>query len=96
VSLDRMMSCSTGRCAVTREEELVFFLGFKAGRVSDMSDSFDLEFPAECDDEYWEHPDPALRFKQPPGKLSNISFCVLLHRLMGLYGFILRVVVRLH
>jgi hypothetical protein len=60
-----------------------------------MSDSFDVEFPTECDDEYWEHPDPALRFKQPPGKLSTVGYCIPLHRLMGLYGFVLRVVVRL-
>ena len=94
MTFDRMMSCSTGRSAVTREEELVFFFGFTAGRASDMSDRFDVEFPAECDDEYWEHPDPALRFKQPPGKPSAISFNVAIHRLMGLYGIILRVVVR--
>ena len=95
VTFDRMMSCSTGRSAVTREEELVFFFGFTAGRASDMSGRFDVEFPAECDDEYWEHPDPALRFKQPPGKPSTIAFSIAIHRLMGLYGIILRVVVRL-
>ena len=72
-----------------------FFLGFKAGRAFDMSDRFDVELPTECDDEYWEHPDPALRFKQPPGKPSIIAFSLALHRLMGLYGIILRVVVRL-
>jgi hypothetical protein len=60
-----------------------------------MRDSFDLEFPAECDDEYWEHPDPALRFKQPPEKPSTMAFCIALYRLMGLYGIVLRVVVRL-
>jgi hypothetical protein len=90
------MSCYTGRSAVTQEEELVFFsLGFKAGRASDMSDSFDVDFLVECDDEYWEHPDPTLRFKQPPGKPSIVAFAIALHRLMGLYGIILRVVVRL-
>ena len=28
----------------------------------------------EVDDEYWTNPDPALAFKQPPGKPSKIAF----------------------
>ncbi|KIK66923.1 hypothetical protein GYMLUDRAFT_239127 [Collybiopsis luxurians FD-317 M1] len=36
-------------------------------------EDYDVEFPMECDDEYWEHPDPAQAFKQPPGKPSIIS-----------------------
>ncbi|KAJ2935650.1 hypothetical protein H1R20_g1444, partial [Candolleomyces eurysporus] len=37
------------------------------GRPSaiDLND-IDVEMPVECDDEYWEHPDPELAFKQPP------------------------------
>ncbi|KAF5349865.1 hypothetical protein D9758_014004 [Tetrapyrgos nigripes] len=31
------------------------------------SDDFDIDLPVQCDDEYWEHPDPELAFKQPPG-----------------------------
>ncbi|KAI0312122.1 fungal-specific transcription factor domain-containing protein [Amylostereum chailletii] len=37
-------------------------------------DSIDLEFPIECDDEYWLHPDPEKAFKQPPGKPSKVSY----------------------
>jgi hypothetical protein len=38
--------------------------------------SYDLDLPIECDDEYWDHPDPELRFKQPPGKPSKVSYFV--------------------
>ncbi|KAJ4477535.1 fungal-specific transcription factor domain-containing protein [Lentinula aciculospora] len=36
-------------------------------------EDYDLDMPVECDDEYWEHPDPAMRFRQPPGKPSTVS-----------------------
>ncbi|KAF8992801.1 fungal-specific transcription factor domain-containing protein [Cyathus striatus] len=36
-------------------------------------DHFDLDMPVECDDEYWEHPDPGLRFKQPEGVPSSVT-----------------------
>lgn len=35
--------------------------------------SFDVEFPIECDDEYWDPSDPDHPFKQPPGKPSLIT-----------------------
>ncbi|KAF8995120.1 fungal-specific transcription factor domain-containing protein [Cyathus striatus] len=34
---------------------------------------FDLDMPIECDDEYWEHPDPRHRFKQPEGVPSTVT-----------------------
>ncbi|KAJ6504929.1 fungal-specific transcription factor domain-containing protein [Mycena vulgaris] len=37
-------------------------------------EDFDVELPLECDDEFWENEDPALAFKQPPGKPSQIAF----------------------
>ena len=55
---------------------------------------FDLEFPVECDDEYWEHSDPSKRFKQPPGIPSRVTFYILVERLMGLIDIVLRAVVR--
>jgi hypothetical protein len=58
-----------------------------------MLSRFDLEFPIECDDEYWEHPDPFKRFKQPPGIPSRVTFYILLERLMGLNDIVLRAVV---
>lgn len=35
--------------------------------------SFDVEFPIECDDEYWEPEDPEQAFKQPSGKPCKIT-----------------------
>ncbi|KAL0564763.1 Gypsy retrotransposon integrase-like protein 1 [Marasmius crinis-equi] len=44
------------------------------GRAPAIQDEdYDLDYPAECDDEYWENPDPDLAFKQPPGKPSNLA-----------------------
>ncbi|KAL1742414.1 fungal-specific transcription factor domain-containing protein [Schizophyllum fasciatum] len=36
-------------------------------------EDYDLELPVECDDEYWDHPDPSQAWKQPPGKPSLLS-----------------------
>jgi hypothetical protein len=37
------------------------------------SNSFDLDLPAEVDDEYWENDDAALAFQQPPGKPALVA-----------------------
>ncbi|KAJ7071926.1 fungal-specific transcription factor domain-containing protein [Mycena amicta] len=39
-------------------------------------DDHDIDLPADCDDEYWEHPDPELRFKQPEGKPSKNAYLI--------------------
>ncbi|KAJ3715625.1 fungal-specific transcription factor domain-containing protein [Lentinula guzmanii] len=40
-------------------------------------DDFDLDLPADCDQEYWENPeDPESNFVQPPGKPSIMSFWI--------------------
>ncbi len=44
--------------------------------------SFDLDPMTEVDDEYWANPDPALAFKQPPGKPSKVAFANQLNRLL--------------
>ncbi|EPQ57248.1 hypothetical protein GLOTRDRAFT_38048, partial [Gloeophyllum trabeum ATCC 11539] len=36
-------------------------------------EDFDVDLPSEVDDEYWEHPDPNLAFKQPAGKPSLVT-----------------------
>ncbi|KAF8994386.1 fungal-specific transcription factor domain-containing protein [Cyathus striatus] len=36
-------------------------------------DHLDVDMPVECDDEYWEHPDPTQRFKQPNGVPSTVT-----------------------
>jgi hypothetical protein len=55
--------------------------------------SFDLELPLDCDDEYWEDPDPEKAFKQPPGKPSKVSFFVSFVKLNQILGFALRTIV---
>ncbi|KAJ6589038.1 fungal-specific transcription factor domain-containing protein [Mycena capillaripes] len=38
------------------------------------SDDYDVDYPIECDDEFWEPVEPAMAFKQPPGKPSVVSY----------------------
>jgi hypothetical protein len=52
--------------------------------------SFDLDYPIECDDEYWETSDPEQAFKQPPGKPCKVSCFIWSIRLAELLGFALR------
>ncbi|KAJ3836013.1 fungal-specific transcription factor domain-containing protein [Lentinula raphanica] len=35
---------------------------------------YDLDLPLECDDEFWEHPDPEQAFKQPLGRPSMMEY----------------------
>ena len=49
--------------------------------------------PIECDDEYWEHPDPSQRFKQPANKPSLISYFILDIKLHQISSFALRTIV---
>ncbi|TFK48796.1 hypothetical protein OE88DRAFT_1737564 [Heliocybe sulcata] len=37
-------------------------------------DDFDLDMPAECDDEYWTSQDPEMVFKQPAGRPSKLAY----------------------
>ncbi|KAG1905387.1 fungal-specific transcription factor domain-containing protein [Suillus fuscotomentosus] len=55
-------------------------------------EDFDLEMPLECDDEYWEHPDPDQMFKQPPGKPSLISHFINFLKLNHILAFALRTI----
>lgn len=55
--------------------------------------SYDLDMPVEVDDEYWEHPDPAMAFRQPPGKPSLISAFNTFIRLNVLLSMALRTIV---
>ncbi|KAF8187612.1 fungal-specific transcription factor domain-containing protein [Mycena galopus ATCC 62051] len=50
---------------------------------------FDIQLPTECDDEYWEHADPAQAFRQPSGKPSQVAFFNSYIRLNNILGFIL-------
>lgn len=51
---------------------------------------FDLDYPVECDDEYWETSDPGKAFQQPPGNPCKISSFVWMIKLSEIIGFALR------
>ena len=55
--------------------------------------SFDLDLPAECDDEYWSTPDPKDAFKQPTGKPSQMSYFIAFLKLSQILAFALRTIV---
>ncbi|KAK0205018.1 hypothetical protein DFS33DRAFT_1382918 [Desarmillaria ectypa] len=56
------------------------------------SDDYDLDMPIECDDEYWEHPNPSRAFKQPAGKLSTVTFWVKYLELLEIFAFMHRTI----
>ncbi|KAF8992795.1 fungal-specific transcription factor domain-containing protein [Cyathus striatus] len=70
---------------LTKEDELwkrAFWILIAMDRMISMGigrpcaifdDHFDLAMPIECDDEYWEHPDPKQRFKQPTDVPSTVT-----------------------
>lgn len=55
--------------------------------------SFDLELPLEVDDEYWEHPDPTMAFKQPPEIPPTIAYFNCFLKLNQILAFALRTIV---
>jgi hypothetical protein len=55
--------------------------------------SFDVDMPIECDDEYWENPEPEKAFQQPAGKPSKVSFFISLIKLNQILAFALRTIV---
>ncbi|KAH6913515.1 fungal-specific transcription factor domain-containing protein [Coprinopsis sp. MPI-PUGE-AT-0042] len=55
-------------------------------------EEFDVDLPIECDDEYWEHPDPRQRWKQPSGKPSLIAAFVSNIRLLEILNFVLQTI----
>ncbi|KAF7348956.1 Zn(2)-C6 fungal-type domain-containing protein [Mycena venus] len=60
-------------------------------------DDFDIELPTECDDEYWENDeDPALAFRQPPGKPSRVAFFNSYLRLNNILAFVLHLLYSLN
>ncbi|KAJ7255797.1 fungal-specific transcription factor domain-containing protein [Mycena haematopus] len=57
---------------------------------------YDMQMPTECDDEYWEHEDPAQAFRQPLGKPSQVAFFNSYLRLSNILASVLQVVYSLH
>ncbi|KAF7294504.1 Fungal-trans domain-containing protein [Mycena kentingensis (nom. inval.)] len=67
------------------------------GRPSAIHDEdFDLDFPVDCDDEYWEAADPDGRFQQPRDKPSKLSAFIALLRLCQVLSFALRTIYSLN
>ncbi|KAI0260429.1 fungal-specific transcription factor domain-containing protein [Gloeopeniophorella convolvens] len=63
------------------------------GRPCSMSaESFDIDLPVECDDEYWENLDPQLAFKQPAGKPSTMSYFIYVIKLNLIHHNALRAI----
>ncbi|KAJ7578642.1 fungal-specific transcription factor domain-containing protein [Mycena floridula] len=61
------------------------------GRPSMISrEDFDVDLPIECDDEYWEHPDPAKAFQQPVDKPSKVTSFICFIQLMDLMATAVR------
>ncbi|KAK7060301.1 Gypsy retrotransposon integrase-like protein 1 [Paramarasmius palmivorus] len=50
-------------------------------------DDFDLDLPVDCDDEYWDHEDPNLAFKQPPGKPSSLAYGFSQYKLVNILSY---------
>ncbi|KAJ7806955.1 fungal-specific transcription factor domain-containing protein [Mycena olivaceomarginata] len=60
------------------------------GRACAMQyENFDIQMATQCDDEYWEHKDPARAFCQPPGKPSRVAFFNSYLRLSNILAFVL-------
>ncbi|KAH9478764.1 FAD-dependent monooxygenase OpS4 [Psilocybe cubensis] len=53
-------------------------------------DAYDVEYPVECDDEFWETEDPDQAFRQPPGRPSYMTAYVHFIKLCEILGFVLR------
>ncbi|KAJ6629500.1 fungal-specific transcription factor domain-containing protein [Mycena sp. CBHHK59/15] len=56
------------------------------------SDDYDLDYPIECDDEFWDHPDPAMAFKQPSGRPSTMTYTTVYLKLIEIVGMTQRTV----
>ncbi|KAF8973128.1 fungal-specific transcription factor domain-containing protein, partial [Flammula alnicola] len=74
-------------CLVCIDRYMSSFLG----RPCLMNDEdFDVDYPIECDDEYWETEDPEQAFKQPPGLPCTITGFVCALKLCEILAFTLR------
>ena len=55
--------------------------------------SFDLDLPVDCDDEFWDNPDPEKCFKQPTNNPSSVTAFILYLKLQKVLAYALRTVV---
>ncbi|KAJ7646785.1 fungal-specific transcription factor domain-containing protein [Roridomyces roridus] len=49
-------------------------------------DDYDVDYPLQVDDEYWDHFDPQRKFQQPAGKPSQSAFITAYIKLMEILG----------
>ena len=110
VLLDLVTSVGLGRPCAIQDEELVRLFS-SSSHISIYLHSFDLDFPIECDDEYWfiSELDEALSkpfpptflqqpvvFKQPADKPSLITAFVWTLKLNKVLAVLLRTIVSNH
>ncbi|CAA7262254.1 unnamed protein product [Cyclocybe aegerita] len=57
-----------------------------------LNEDIDADLPIDCDDEYWEHPDPRKRFQQPPDKPSLITAFLQQLKLMNILSTCIRLI----
>jgi hypothetical protein len=55
--------------------------------------SFDVDWPMECDDEYWGTGSLSPSFHQPADKPSKLTFFILMLKLQQIHAFALRTLV---
>jgi hypothetical protein len=55
---------------------------------------FDLDYPVDCDDEYWEATETNKAFEQPHGKPSLVSSFISALKLNRILGVAMRTLVR--
>lgn len=67
-------------------------------RASDfeISHRYDVDFPVDCDDEYWDQSDPDSNFKQPAGTPSKVSYFIHYLKLMDILAYSMRAIVSNH
>ncbi len=95
MSIDRLTSSFSGRPCGLQDEECVccslVFFGERDQLCS--ANSFDLDLPIECDDEFWETPNEEDRFTQPAGTPSCIAFFNCYLSLMDILAYAMRAIV---
>ncbi|KAJ3862805.1 hypothetical protein EV359DRAFT_82993 [Lentinula novae-zelandiae] len=73
-------------CLVCIDTFISSFLGRpKATNPADLSTAYDLDFPVDCDDEYWLQPGEQV-FQQPAGKPSTVSSWIHFLKLLDIFG----------
>ena len=91
VCMDKAASAFTGRPCAIQDEEYV--LQYPSKPNLQLCNSFDVDLPIDCNDEYWAPADPGQAFKQPLGKPSCVAFFISLIELNRVLALAMRTVV---